>query len=262
MNQGFRGEVADFYHKYRRGYPPAVIDAVVQAFDLTMDDVVVDLGCGTGQLAVPLAGQVRSVAGVDPEPDMLLRARLAAADQGVANVSWMIGSDTDMPALGRLLGTRAVGAVTIGQALHWMNHEELFLALVPHLRPGGGIAVVTNGTPLWQQDTAWSRALRRWLEQWLGTKASSACGTDEASQRKYRDSLAAAGYAVAAAAIDYDDELTIDQIVGGIYSALPAGRLPPRDQRPHFAAQAYLALHPHEPFTEHVRVSIVTGRIP
>lgn len=118
MDQGFRGEVADFYHKYRRGYPPAVIDAVVQAFDLTMDDVVVDLGCGTGQLTVPLAGQVRSVAGVDPEPDMLLRARLAAADRGVANVSWMIGSDADMPALGRLLGTRAVGAVTIGQALH------------------------------------------------------------------------------------------------------------------------------------------------
>ena len=70
------------------------------------------------------------------------------------------------------------------------------------------------------------------------------------------------GFRGAAAAIDYDDELTIDQIVGGIYSALPADRLPPQHQRPHFAAQVYLALHPHEPFTEHVHVSIVTGRIP
>src|SRR6266581_1586642 len=104
MDLGFSGEVADFYHRYRRGYPPPVIDAVVQAFELTTDDIAVDLGCGTGQLTLPLAGRVRAVAGVDPEPDMLLRARLAAAELNVTNVSWLIGSDTDIPALGRLLG--------------------------------------------------------------------------------------------------------------------------------------------------------------
>jgi SAM-dependent methyltransferase len=261
MDLDFRGEVADLYHEYRRGYPPAVIDAVVRAFDLTAADIVVDLGCGTGQLTVPLAGRVRAVAGVDPEPDMLRRARQAAADQDVANVSWIIGSDTDMPALGRLLGRQAVGAVTIGQALHWMNREELFRAVVPLVRGGGGVAVVTNGTPIWRQNSAWSRALRQFLEQWLDTKASATCGTDEASQQSYRDSLADAGYAVSTAAIDYDAELTIDQIVGGVYSALPVDQLPPHSQRPRFAEQVYLALHQHEPFTEHVRVSIVTGRI-
>jgi len=261
MDLGFSGEVADFYHQYRRGYPPPVIDAVVQAFELTTDDIAVDLGCGTGQLTLPLAGRVRAVAGVDPEPDMLLRARLAAAELNVTNVSWLIGSDTDIPALGRLLGRQAVGTVTIGQALHWMNREELFQALVPLLRPGGGVAVVTNGTPIWLQDSAWSQALRRWLEQWLDAKTSATCGSDEASQRGYSDSLAAAGYAVSTAAIDYDAELTIDQIIGAVYSALPAGQLPPHSQRPRVAEQIYLALHPYEPFTEHVRVSIVTGRI-
>ena len=59
MDPDFRGEVADFYHKYRRGYPPAVIDMVMDAFGLTGDDIVVDLGCGTGQLALPIAGRVR-----------------------------------------------------------------------------------------------------------------------------------------------------------------------------------------------------------
>jgi hypothetical protein len=28
MDPGFRGEVADFYHKYRRVYPPAIITAM------------------------------------------------------------------------------------------------------------------------------------------------------------------------------------------------------------------------------------------
>jgi SAM-dependent methyltransferase len=261
VDPGFRGEIADLYHKYRRGYPPAVIDELVRAFGLTRRDIVVDVGCGTGQLALPLARRVRAVAGVDPEPDMLLRARRAAADRGVANVSWIAGADTDIPALGRLLGHRSVAAVTIGQALHWMNRDQLFPALVPLARPDGGVAVVTNGTPLWLQESGWSRALRSWLEQWLDTKLTATCGTDEASQLRYRDSLAAAGYAVSDASIGYAGELSFDQVAGGVYSALPIGLLPAPADRPHLAEQLSRALRPHAPFTEHVRVSILIGRI-
>ena len=77
----------------------------------------------------------------------------------------MLGADTDLPALQDLCGPRSVAAVTIGQALHWMRHEELFQAAVPLLRPGGGIAVVTNGTQLWLQDSARSRGLREFLDR-------------------------------------------------------------------------------------------------
>lgn len=261
VDLGFRGEVADFYHRYRRGYPPAVADALVRAFELTGDDIVVDLGCGTGQLALPMAGRVRFVLGVDPEPDMLLRARQAAAEHDVANVGWMVGADCDMPALGALLGNRGVGAVTIGQALHWMNRDELFPVLAPLARRGGGVAVVTNGTPLWLQDTAWSRALRGFLEQWLDAKTTATCGTSDADQQRYRDSLGAAGFAVREAVVDYTDELDLDQIVGGVYSALSVDHLPPADQRPGFAEQVHSALAQHAPFTEQVRVAMLIGRV-
>jgi len=106
MDPGFRGEVADLYHRYRHGYPAAVLDAISDAFALGAGDIVVDLGCGTGQLTVPMASRVRAVLGVDPEPDMLVRARLAASEQGIANISWMIGADSALPALGALLGGR------------------------------------------------------------------------------------------------------------------------------------------------------------
>jgi SAM-dependent methyltransferase len=154
---GFWGEIADLYHRYRHGYPDAVLDAVAGMFGLTADDLVVDVGCGTGQLTLPMAPRVGAVIGVDPQPDMLQRARLAARDAGVANAVWMLGADADLPAVGALLAGRSVGAVTVGQALHWMDHQALFSDAMPLLRPGGGIAVVTNGTPLWLQDTDWSR---------------------------------------------------------------------------------------------------------
>jgi SAM-dependent methyltransferase len=261
MDPDFRGEVADFYHKYRRGYPPAVIGMVVDAFKLTRDDVVIDLGCGTGQLALPIAGRVRAVAGVDPEPGMLARARQAADEQGIANVCWMIGADTGIPAIRALLGSQRAGAVTIGQALHWMHHDDLFQALTRLVRHGGGVAVITNGTPLWLQDSAWSQALRRFLEHWLGATTTATCGTDAASQRRYCDSLTAAGYDVQEASVEYTSDLDLEQLVGGIYSALSAGQIPPPDQRPLFAEQVRRALQPHERFTEHVRVTLLLGRI-
>lgn len=260
MDLGFGGEVADFYHQYRRGYPTAVTDTLVGTFGLTCDDIVIDLGCGTGQLALPIAGRVRAVAGVDPEPDMLACARRAAAEQHVTNVTWLLGADTDLPALAALLGGQRAGAVTIGQALHWMNYRELFAALGPLLRPGGGVAVITNGTPLWLQDSPWSQALRGFLEQWLGTTPTSACGTDEASQQRYREAMTAAGFDLTEASVEYTGELDLDRLVGSLYSALPVQRLPPPDQRAAFAGQIRRAMAPREHFTELIQVKMLLGQ--
>ena len=260
VDLGFRGEVADLYHRYRRGYPPQVIAELVAALELTGDDLVMDLGCGTGQLAIPLARQVRAVVGLDPEGDMLARARTAAAGESAQNICWMLGSDADVPTLRTLLGEGSVSAACIGQALHWMDHETLFPALRPLLRAGGGIAVVTNGLPLWLQDSPWSRALRSSLQEWQGTKLVRTCGTDEASQRNYRSSLAGAGFEVIESRVDYSDELNLEQVIGGVYSALPVDRLPPLERRPEFADRVAAALAGHAPFLEHVSVAMLIGR--
>jgi trans-aconitate methyltransferase len=258
MKRDFGGEAADYYHRFRHGYLSAVTEALVAAFGLTGQDVMVDLGCGTGQLTLPMARYLRAVIGVDVEPDMLEHGQQAARDANVHNVTWMLGGDTDIPALRSLLGDGSVGAVTIAQALHWMNHQELFRHVVPLLRPGGGIAVVTNGTPLWLQEADWSRALRDFLEHWLGTTLTSACGTDEQSQRRYQEDLAVAGYDVSTAAVDYVASLDADQLIGGVYSAM-GSRIPAASQRPVFEEQLRAAVAPDDHFSEPVHVAIVTG---
>ena len=258
MKRDFSGDAAGYYRRYRHGYPSAAIDALAAAFKLTSQDVTLDLGCGTGQLTLPMARRVRAVIGMDIEPDMLEHARQAARDADVSNVMWMLGADSDIPVLSRLLGEESVGAVTIAQALHWMNHQDLFKAVIPLLRPGGGIAVVTNGTPLWQQETDWSQALRDFLERWLGTTLSYACGTDEESQRRYSDDLAAAGLQVSTTAVDYVVSLDMDQLVGSVYSAMGT-RIPAAGQRPAFAEQLRASLAPYDHFRERVHVAILVG---
>jgi len=261
VDRGFHGELVEYYHRYRHGYPGAVTDALAELFGLSDRDVAIDLGCGTGQLTLALAGQVRAVLGIDPEPDMLRRAQQAAGQAGRTNVSWMLGAGTSVPALGRLLGDGSVAVVTVAQALHWMAHAELFDACVPLLRPGGGIAVVTNGTPLWLQDSDWSRALRGFLARWTGMTPTYACGTDEQSQREYERALAAAGYQVTSTAVDYVADLNLDQVAGGVLSAMGADGLPAADQRSSFAGQLGQALGGDGPFREQVHVAIVAGRL-
>lgn len=252
MDLGFRGDVVEFYQRYRRGYPDAAVDAVVAEFGLGREDVVVDLGCGTGQLTVPFARRVRAAVGVDPEADMLVAARRAA---DVPNVSWVLGADTDVGALGLAVGS--VGAVTVGQALHWMDHERLFRVVRSLVRPGGGVAVFTNGTPLWLQDADWSRALHGFLENYLGTRLVLTCGADEHTQQRYADALGQ-HFTVRRHLVEYEDHLDVERIIGGALSAMPVDKLPA--DRPAFARALREVLEPHGPFVERVDVRILTGR--
>jgi SAM-dependent methyltransferase len=256
MTGDFGGEVAGFYARYRRGYPPAFIEMLARALRLSADDMVADVGCGTGQLTIPLAGQVRAVVGLDPEPDMLALAGQAAVDQGLTNVTWVLGSDRELPALGALLGAHALAAVTIANAIHLMPHERLFATTMRLLRPGGGVAVIANGTPLWQQPSEWSRALRQALEQWLGTRLESCCGTDAQSRLRYRDALLGAGFTdVCEESLDYVGHLDFDEVIGGVYSAMPTRLLPQPAQRTAFAEHVRSSIGSGGRFTEQVHVA-------
>ncbi|RSM40938.1 class I SAM-dependent methyltransferase [Amycolatopsis balhimycina DSM 5908] len=252
----FGGEVSEYYQKFRRGYPPEVAEELTRAFALTRDDVVLDLGCGTGQLTRVLAPRAGAVLGMDPEPAMLAQARLATDEP---NVRWLLGADTGVGALAAVLGPGRLAAVTVAQALHWMDHERLFAAVRPLLRLGGGVAVVTNGEPLWLQSSAWSAALREVLAAYLGTPVHRTCGTDEASQKRYADALAVAGYAVDARVVEYSAPLTVEEIVGGVFSAMSPDRLPAPEARPAFTERVRDAVAPHGPLRERVRVRLLTG---
>jgi ubiquinone/menaquinone biosynthesis C-methylase UbiE len=69
---------ADYYDR-TRGYPPGVAEQVaallVRAGGLHAGSRVLELGVGTGRVALPLARHVRELVGVDRSPAMLARLR-------------------------------------------------------------------------------------------------------------------------------------------------------------------------------------------
>jgi SAM-dependent methyltransferase len=259
----FGGEVAAFYARYRRGYPPAFVGALARALGLGGADVAADVGCGTGQLTVPLAGHVRAMVGIDPEPAMLALAAEAAAGQQAANITWVLGDDSELAALAGLLGERTLAAITIANAIHLMPCQQVFAAARRLLRPGGGLAVIANGTPLWQQPSHWSQALRAALEGWLDTRLDSCCGTDPASRQRYRAELGKAGFTgFCEETADYVGHLTVEQVIGHLYSAMPRRLLPPPDRRAAFAGHIREAIGSGPQFTEPVHLAALIGRAP
>jgi SAM-dependent methyltransferase len=244
----FSGTVATAYAEHRRGYPPPVVDLLVDVLDLPRDASLLDIGCGTGQLTVPLADRYDRVIGADPSPDMLALAR---ARSGGAPVAWLLADDRDVTRLPLLTG---LDAVTIAQAIHLLDRVPLFEVLAARMSPRARIAIIANGSPMWLRDLSWSRALNDYLGTWFGTAPRSACGTDPDSRACYRAELAAAGFRTATeVVIDYQEAHSFERIVGNVYSAVSPGSLP---AGPAFEAGLRDALGPG-PFEEDVRVAIL-----
>jgi trans-aconitate methyltransferase len=257
----FAGEVAGNYAKYRRGYRAELLETLASRFALGPGSRVLDLGCGTGQLARPLADRAGSVIGMDPSADML---SLALEGTTATNATWLLGTDEQVPGLESLLGKECLDLVTIGQALHWMDAADLFTALVPLLRPRGGIAVIANGVPVWLQETPWARAIVAVSRKWFGELTFPSCGTSDEDRARYRDLLESAGYTVGELCFPYGEAFTTTEVIGSFYSAAPLEKLSAA-QRPEFDRDLRTALEAAQPdgrFVEHVDVRVLLARQP
>ena len=247
---------------YRRDVPGFLLDAVVLTAQISSADWVLDLGCGTGQVAAVLSSRVGGVLAMDPEPDMLsgLRARLAA--QHIGNVLPVLASDGDLPAISQLLGAR-FGAVTVANALHWMDTDRVFGQARRLLRPGGALVIISQGPPMWLADTSWATDLRGYLAEWVDGSLTGTCGTGREAVDERRARMGAHAFSsVELVEHHYEVEIDLTYVAGHLYSAM-SQEMVPVERRPEFQSGLQRALGEHLAggrLTERIDATALIGR--
>jgi SAM-dependent methyltransferase len=257
VERPFAADTASFYARYGREYPDELVARVLQLTGAARGRLL-DLGCGTGQLILRLAGLFEHAVGIDPEPDMLLQAESAARQRGVSNVEWMTGSTGELRQLQPTLGR--FDLVTIGTAFHFMEPIAT-LSELQRIATNGVVVVAYNGSPMWLHPDPWAKALRSVLETRLGPIDDLDFTTEalSAAQAAMRD----LGYTeIERWERSYVEAIDSDFVVGHILSATSTDQIPPA-HRPQIAREvhsAIAAVAPSGNISETVSVRAIIGR--
>jgi ubiquinone/menaquinone biosynthesis C-methylase UbiE len=109
-------------------------------------DVIVDVGCGTGSLAIILkrTSPYTTVYGIDPDPDVLGRAEIKARDKGVI-VHFMSGYGADVAERAASLRVTKVVSSLVLHQVPLAGKREILGSMHAALKPGGQIHIADYG---------------------------------------------------------------------------------------------------------------------
>jgi ubiquinone/menaquinone biosynthesis C-methylase UbiE len=135
-----------YYARFRPGYPPDLIDFLI-ANCFGPGDRVLDLGCGTGQLTIPLTARGIEVVPLDPSTEMLRELNRELARMGPTRSVQGRAED-----LALLVEAPFHGAV-FGRSFHLMNRNAVLASCDRMLLPQASVIIITihwpSGPPAW-----------------------------------------------------------------------------------------------------------------
>ncbi|HEY7134136.1 MAG TPA: methyltransferase domain-containing protein [Acidimicrobiia bacterium] len=154
----YRG-TARYYDEYRVPYPVALFDDLCARAGVGKGGRLLDLACGTGQIAFPLANRFEEVCAVDQEAESVAFGRAKAESLGVGNIRWMVDSAE------ALVPDGAFDLVAVGNAFHRLPRALVAERVASWLAPGGSLALLWGGPP-WAGDLPWQEDLAALMDEW------------------------------------------------------------------------------------------------
>jgi len=158
----YRG-TAEYYSRFRPRYPAVLVDAIERRVGLGHGDPLLDLACGTGEVALAFADRVADIWAIDLEPEMVEAARQNGLGRGVGRVHWLVGraEDAELP-------EDHFGVVATGRAFHRLNRPLIAQLSTRWLRCGGYfIDMGADTSGLFKPSEPWLAAAGKVYERWL-----------------------------------------------------------------------------------------------
>lgn len=206
----FKG-AAQYYAVYRPGLPNEVAMHLKARFRLDGRGSLLDMGCGTGQSTFALAPLFEKTVAFDIDSEMLMEAR-KLEPKGL-NIEWQQRSDKDV--------TTTEGPYRLAvacRAFNWMDQYPLLQKLHHILEPGGGVALIGDGS-FWTGSERWQKKVKEVIQSFLGQARRAGAATYSAPEEPYIVTLKKNGYEDPFyKSIPVTRYWTVESIIGYLYS--------------------------------------------
>jgi ubiquinone/menaquinone biosynthesis C-methylase UbiE len=150
---------AEYYDKFRLAYPEAMLADLASRVALDGSGGLLDVACGTGQVAFALAPHIAYIVGIDQEPGMVNFAAAKAAAMQLRNSEWHVARAEEFGADGFRL-------VTIGNAFHRLDRPAVAERARQWLQPGGFLALLWSSNVL-EGSSQWQLTLDACVREWV-----------------------------------------------------------------------------------------------
>jgi SAM-dependent methyltransferase len=157
------GGSARYYRAGRLPYPAELATAFQEELDLDGSGRLLDVGSGTGEIALLLAPLYDEVVGLDADEDMVAEAREEARRQGHRNTTWVTARAEDLP-----LDLGTFRTATFAQSFHWMDRRQVAATVLEMLEPNGAwvhVDMKTLGLPATDEELGHPGPPRREIEE-------------------------------------------------------------------------------------------------
>jgi SAM-dependent methyltransferase len=126
---------------------------LIDRAEIGPEDDVLDVACGPGLVACPLAEVARHVTGIDLTPAMIEQAQAKQRSKGLTNLTWLVGDAVPLP-----FPDAAFSVVATRYSFHhFLNPKAVLAEMVRVCRPGGRVAVIDVFTSSPEQAEAYNR---------------------------------------------------------------------------------------------------------
>lgn len=139
----------------RPAYPPQLFDLLRQLIHDT-PSVVLDLGCGTGDICRQLVSLVDRIDAIDPSRAMITLGQALPGGQH-PHIHWTISSAEDFPY------PQAYALVITAESLHWMDWYTVLPRIHQSLTSQGRLAIVLGRG---FRDEPWAASVGRLIAQY------------------------------------------------------------------------------------------------
>ena len=133
--------------RFRPIHPKEVFDTIVgftKKHNISLE-LVVDIGCGSGQSSLPLSNYCQQVVGIDISSEQIKNATIN--NTSAANVTYQVASADKLP-----FENESISMVTCGQAWHWLDPLVVNPEILRVLRKPGCLAIYGHTIPVIQKE--------------------------------------------------------------------------------------------------------------